>query len=1516
MLHSKTVNGRNANRISFGHLNNTSTTLGHYRQIGLDTWEELNASNSVSFRFKETHRDDWSVYLHDASRNVYLQLDLHRKIIVYSHGNTKFDLYSILSSASKINGWTANQASFASLEGRPLGQYLQTGKKTWTEFGKTGTVNFIFEEIHRDDWSIYLRDTSRNVRIQIDLHRQKIIYSDSNRRFDLYSVTGATSYQKEAYLTPSVTGQTVNLLDFGHPNGVRLGQYKQTGPLTWIEMDKNNKVTFYFTETKRHNGSIFLFDPSRGVTLELSISSNKIIYSDTAANRFELYTILKSYTKINGWVGNLVRFRSLDETAPLGTYRQTGEYTWEELNFEQKLSFRFKEVQRDDWSVYLRDDSRNVNIQIDFHTQKVVYSDADRRFDLYSIERASSDPYNIIPVATKPVKSRNVRSIDFGALNGKPLGTYRQTGPSTWAEVGVNGKVNFTFNEAKERDHNSVYLHDPSRNVSLQINLDTHRIIYTDAIRTFTLYTVLHSSPILHGWVVSEVSFGSIAGEALGHYRQTSPNAWAEFNKSGNVNLHFNEVRREDWAVYLHDPSRDVSLKLDLRDMRIIYGDSSKSGIYLYKILNDSIESDVWLHSEKITSRSSLTEDFDVNRGAAQLNPKPVYRTSVSLSSVTTYVDVWASEETAVEINGTRYIIDPVKSARVQPNRLSKLSISVPATSVRCPKLILRTNLMMPDHRHYIYPDVEAHKKIVGLKDGALYKAKNELGISDHYSKEDVDHFQRALKNIAKTVQHTYNKTPHGVHHDRALHPKNMEHPHFMVDFDNKSARYRVLHPSEVPQINAGARVIQVDAAQNIFSDIGHFFVKATKVVVHTVENVGKDIVQTVENVGSDVVHTVHQVGEDIIHGDIDHIGQDLLQGGESIGSDLVKGAGNVVGDVVSGAGQLVVMTLHAADEAVQFVLSHTGFVGHAIQWLFKKIGAEAAKVVNWFLDKIGWGDVLHTHDALFNLFNSKIEEAKAYPEMLKQRADKFFTHLTNVITDDIDKAIDHFDVLEKAKQPQPVASHSGAVEKIEWLLGKLAHHASGANSLSFSASSATQNSMFGGFANLIEEQLGKDGGKIMGAIEQAVGDVGHIFTDPKHTPEYLLGALLEIVKAVAIISLDALKVILDALLDLIEALLVGFKDMMNAPWDIPFISDLYGVITEGRQMSFLSFTCLLIAIPATIISKAEFDTPPFSAQGASSTLDPLSNIVRDSGIVYGVCHIILAPIAIVVNAKSALSAISDGLDKSLNETFNIPNDPNPAASLSKFDLLMDALNAGIGFVAQFMGNPIPPGESYSMPLDHAKDDVFEAPGYWGHVIWWFQWAGWSVNTIAAGAVHLGGGAEVSEKWTKGAGNVIAVFNTAWGIAHMALMGVLDQADRKKRDGLSLLDASYYSNLPPLQLFQELERQTTEKHGHQPYWTFTDETTENNGVTVVQWVGNVRNYYAWAKDVSPGKGIPNKGFGNVMDTFPEIGQLGAMPAIVEGTEGLSLIGTAFFDLLGHLGEGITFLVRVDRNALL
>ncbi len=84
------VTGRNVTFVSY--------PSGNFKQVSAGNWQEHNPSNTV-FNFKETQRDDWSVYLLDASRNISIQLDLFKKeIYIYWERPNRAKLYNIVAS--------------------------------------------------------------------------------------------------------------------------------------------------------------------------------------------------------------------------------------------------------------------------------------------------------------------------------------------------------------------------------------------------------------------------------------------------------------------------------------------------------------------------------------------------------------------------------------------------------------------------------------------------------------------------------------------------------------------------------------------------------------------------------------------------------------------------------------------------------------------------------------------------------------------------------------------------------------------------------------------------------------------------------------------------------------------------------------------------------------------------------------------------------------------------------------------------------------------------------------------------------------------------------------------------------------------------------------------------------------------------------------------------------------------------------------------------------------------------
>lgn len=69
---------------------------GKFVQLA-DGWVELRSDGSTAFYFTEVDRDNWSVYLRDASRDVNLQIDLNTKWVKYASGRDEFtNLYRII----------------------------------------------------------------------------------------------------------------------------------------------------------------------------------------------------------------------------------------------------------------------------------------------------------------------------------------------------------------------------------------------------------------------------------------------------------------------------------------------------------------------------------------------------------------------------------------------------------------------------------------------------------------------------------------------------------------------------------------------------------------------------------------------------------------------------------------------------------------------------------------------------------------------------------------------------------------------------------------------------------------------------------------------------------------------------------------------------------------------------------------------------------------------------------------------------------------------------------------------------------------------------------------------------------------------------------------------------------------------------------------------------------------------------------------------------------------------------
>lgn len=148
-------------------------------------WEERGRDGG-RFQFAEQNRDDWSVYLFDATRGVRIQLDLHTRTVSYADAGAPAmrPLYRISGASAVVNGRNMSRAWTAE------SQFVMTGAGRWEERGANGAA-FQFAETNRDDWSVYLHDASRGVSLALDAHTRRVMYSDSGapQPRPLYDIT-------------------------------------------------------------------------------------------------------------------------------------------------------------------------------------------------------------------------------------------------------------------------------------------------------------------------------------------------------------------------------------------------------------------------------------------------------------------------------------------------------------------------------------------------------------------------------------------------------------------------------------------------------------------------------------------------------------------------------------------------------------------------------------------------------------------------------------------------------------------------------------------------------------------------------------------------------------------------------------------------------------------------------------------------------------------------------------------------------------------------------------------------------------------------------------------------------------------------------------------------------------------------------------------------------------------------------------------------------------------------------
>ena len=645
-------------------------------------------------------------------------------------------------------------------------------------------------------------------------------------------------------------------------------------------------------------------------------------------------------------------------------------------------------------------------------------------------------------------------------------------------------------------------------------------------------------------------------------------------NEQQQVDAGKEEIQQED--IFDNVP--------DMRETQI--ANDNVSSLKIFRIVRpETLFTSV---TSKLSQDYRLVDDVDDE----VLEEFSSYRTILRLNPEITEVEVSATDLTTIEVDGTLHTIDERRSVKLSANLLRQIMITSEADGLSTPGLKIRTNNMVANQFVVIFPDQEAHQQIAELEDDALWNATDKDGNlivdQNQHSRSDVASVQNTIKRAMATVVNTPD-TPDES--DAAPVPVSVSNLRSVSGFSNVVSTKQFvsvetidnpwtlnLQPRPITGTIPGGSAGLVMASPNIWEE---------PVDQNSFEQLIAQSELAVEPVTID--------GAGVIDGTFAAL---------SIGGlfdnirDAIKNAAKVTLGVLDGAFNALV---EIGGKIVRFVLNTAKKVADFVEAVVNKVVKSIKQFIEFLQFIFDWDDILETKRFLVNTFNSALNAAGDMVESAKKPVSEFFDTLQEGLDDGIDGFIDLVGFDPEKDQNKGFELPEAA----EWFLNKLI--GGSGKSLIEEATDTISHELSDVLEDLTGLELPPLVTTFLGILEKiqnlpeiAKGIKNEVVVEIVETlianplkPQLLVVGVLEALRTVGTEILVTTENIALTFLDLVVEAFDSLRDLLNAEINIPLISALFKMI-GGGDLTILNLTGMLVAIPATILSKLLFGEAPF----------------------------------------------------------------------------------------------------------------------------------------------------------------------------------------------------------------------------------------------------------------------------------------------------------------------------------
>lgn len=528
---------------------------------------------------------------------------------------------------------------------------------------------------------------------------------------------------------------------------------------------------------------------------------------------------------------------------------------------------------------------------------------------------------------------------------------------------------------------------------------------------------------------------------------------------------------------------------------------------------------------------------------------------------------VWAAQQAHLVINGSSYVVDARRPARVATNGAGMVAVAQQASALATPELLVAApRLMTAGDAIAIAQNANTTATLAALDGNALMAAKTPSGqdilAGDYRKQGTADSVARAVSQCvgvaaaaqslagAPTLYLNQRRQNIGARHYRgdpaALTLVKAEHaaePHWQIGFGGGDASYRVLSAYEACALLAEKRA-GLAGANGVFDwleDLGDLVLGAAAGIVSVVDAV----VTTVGNA---------------IHAAITF--------------------------VVDGVTYLFEAVVSAIEQALDIA-----------QLVFSQVKIFFEQLYEWLAMLFNWDDMLRTHEALAYVLNEGLSFLALGAAGMARAVDAgiggFQAQLHTLFQNAIAQIAGQHSIggYEQANAASS-APFSSAVSN-NMLYNHLLDNGDAARGQDLLARLRAQDNdpIAAVLAQLTEFA---DLGLASNAFVQARSYFVDLGGSPDQIFSQLLAGLLSVVEGILQAMIAGVKAVLDALFGLVQSLLAAFQALLNEEWDIPFLSQFYSSITRGAKLSTVDLMALVVAVPTTILYKVIYAHAPF----------------------------------------------------------------------------------------------------------------------------------------------------------------------------------------------------------------------------------------------------------------------------------------------------------------------------------